>query len=288
MTLTDADRLEIATEIRKRIDAFCVEKYGNDFRWHLGASLIGEECPRYLWYSFRWAFRTKFNGRMLRLFNRGHREEERLITYLRGIGIAVRDLDDDGKQMRMTACEGHFGGSQDGDAQPPAWLEKFREALAPVFLVEFKTQGTGSKFVALCNNGVEKEKPRHFAQMSIYGKARGYRYALYFAVNKNDDSLHVEVVPLDWKLADDMERKAQDIILSPVPPRKLHENPAMFGCKFCDAKQVCHYGEAYEKNCRSCVQAVPNRGGEWFCKLHGDNIPREFVPNGCDSWTPNK
>lgn len=56
-------------------------------RNHLGASLIGRKCRRELWYSFRWATDTKHKGRMLRLFNRGHREEDRFVDWLRQVGV---------------------------------------------------------------------------------------------------------------------------------------------------------------------------------------------------------
>ena len=44
-------------------------------RAHLGASLLGHPCDRYLWLMFRWAVIEKFDGRILRLFQRGQREE---------------------------------------------------------------------------------------------------------------------------------------------------------------------------------------------------------------------
>lgn len=56
-------------------------------RNHLGASLIGRKCRRELWYSFRWATDVKHSGRMVRLFNRGHREEERFVEWLRAVGV---------------------------------------------------------------------------------------------------------------------------------------------------------------------------------------------------------
>lgn len=54
---------------------------GNDgHRGHMGASLIGKECARSIWYDFFWATKSAFGGRMVRLFNRGHLEEGRFIA----------------------------------------------------------------------------------------------------------------------------------------------------------------------------------------------------------------
>ena len=71
-----------------------------DFRDHLGASLIGHSCNRYLWLTFRWAVMPKFEGRMLRLFNTGNREEIRIAEELRGIGVELY-TDEDGKQITV-------------------------------------------------------------------------------------------------------------------------------------------------------------------------------------------
>lgn len=61
------------------------------FRNHLGGSMIGKPCERELWYSFRWSQLPKFDGRMYRLFDRGHKEEFRFVDYLLGIGMEVRE-----------------------------------------------------------------------------------------------------------------------------------------------------------------------------------------------------
>lgn len=58
-------------------------------RRHLGGSLIGRKCSREIWYGFRWASKTLQSGRMLRLFNRGHREEARFVEWLRRIGVEL-------------------------------------------------------------------------------------------------------------------------------------------------------------------------------------------------------
>ena len=53
---------------------------GDGFREHLGASLIGKPCGRALWFDFRWVTPSRFSGRMLRLFETGQREEDRIVA----------------------------------------------------------------------------------------------------------------------------------------------------------------------------------------------------------------
>lgn len=59
-------------------------------RTHLGASVLGEKCARQVWYGWRWAHITQHTGRLLRLFQRGHREEAALVAYFDRAGWAIR------------------------------------------------------------------------------------------------------------------------------------------------------------------------------------------------------
>ena len=81
-----------ATIIKTQIDKYWEDHQEDGRRHHLGGSLIGRECLRELWYSFRWATNTRHSGRILRLFNRGHHEEPRLIEWLQQIGVEVREF----------------------------------------------------------------------------------------------------------------------------------------------------------------------------------------------------
>lgn len=62
-------------------------------RRYLGGSQIGEECNRAIWYSFHWAVKPHVDPRFLRIFDRGHREEERMVGWLRLIGVEVEEYD---------------------------------------------------------------------------------------------------------------------------------------------------------------------------------------------------
>lgn len=285
----------VAKRVLEDIDEYCVRTYDGGHRWHLGASLIGDACKRKLWYLFRWTYREQTDGRKQRLFNRGHREEARFTEWLKGIGAQVwthetpdvyneaGEIVVEGKQYRVSAVMGHFGGSLDGIARLPE-----RYGIDEPVLLEFKTNGTGAGFNKLGEDGMPVAKPQHFAQTSTYGSdpAYGFRYVLYFNINKNDDSLHVELVKLDHRLGQQMREKAEQIIMSQTPPPRLSDNPTFKDCGYCPAKDICHKGAIPEKNCRSCKAARPVENGEWFCDVHNGVIPREFVPQGCPSYVP--
>lgn len=277
------ERRKIVAMIEADVDAFCREHFKDDPRTHLGASVIGDPCQAKAWNSFRWLKQENFDGRMNRLFNRGHLEEPRIIAWLRGIGFDVREFADDGKQFRVNGVNGHFGGSLDAMAKAPD-----RYAIPEPMLCEFKTHNAKS-FAKLQKEGVRISKPVHFAQMCSYGRAYGFHYGLYCAVNKDTDDLYFEIVPLDWNLADDLFRKADRVINSQVQPPKIAQVETYHGCKYCHFTPICHRGELPEKNCRSCVFAVPTEQGRWQCvnddSGHGGEYLEGYrLKTGCDSW----
>ena len=277
----------LAKRILEEIDEYCVRTYDGGHRSHLGASLIGRECKRYLWYVFRWCLHEKTTGRQQRLFNRGHREEARFIEWLEGIGFKVwfenRDEAPNEKgeypQYRISDVMGHFGGSLDGIAILPE-----RYGIEEPVLLEFKTNGTGAGFNKLADDGMPIAKPEHFAQTSTYGKKYNFRYCVYLNINKNDDSLHVEVVKLNHSLGEQMIMKAEQIIMSQTAPARLSDNPTFHKCGYCHMKEVCHKGAVVEVNCRSCAFARPVENAEWFCEVHNGNIPKDFIAKACPSY----
>lgn len=282
MNLTPDDRRNIAKLLAADLEQHTAEKYDDGFRKHLGASQIGDACSRKLWYGFNWVSKATYKssdgldhkGRMLRLFNRGHLEEIRFVEWLRGMGHTVVDTVD-GKQIRISDIHGHFGGSCDGTIEFGG-----QYASLPKMLLEFKTSGDKA-FVKLVADGVKRSKPLHYSQMSTYGKYLNLRYALYMCVNKNTDEIHIEIVELDWNLAEQLTAKAQQIISATEPPPRLNENSAYFECKYCEFAPVCHGQAAYEINCRSCRHSMPDGDKRWYCHQYKQQIPDEFIGQGC-------
>jgi hypothetical protein len=269
----------IAAQIEQDIDDYCLQTMLDGPRKHLGASVIGHNCERFLWFHFRWMKFEKHDARMARLFTRGHLEETRMIEMLRGIGFNVKEVEVDGKQIRVVDLEKHFGGSSDGEAFLPERYNNIKEKV----LLEFKTSNT-KNFTDIYGLGVFKAKPKHFIQASIYGYKLGIHYVLYMCVNKNDDALDIEVLQLDWDLAQAHINKAFVIINSQTPPKRLSDDPSYWECKFCHCHGICHLNQPLDKNCRSCSFAVPEADGQWKCNNWNAIIPAEAIANGCDAW----
>lgn len=285
-------------------DAYRAEHDGH--RSHLGASIIGTECARHAWYNFRWVVKPSFDGRLLRLFNRGHLEEGRLIAALIAIGIDVIQQDANGKQFRVSDSHGHFGGSGDGVALGLPDL-----AMGQAALLEFKTANEksfnklagenwkdyvkhmldpGTPAVQFVGEGVRASKFEHYVQANIYMRKMGLAVCLYMAANKNDDSIYAELIPLDTAIADQFVERADKLVWSENPPKKLNESPGFWKCRFCDHRGVCHKKEKPDKNCRTCAYSIPRADGnaEWYCRLREVTIDKATQLTGCGEYTVKK
>lgn len=270
----------MSKSIKQAVEKATQEALTEPPRRHLGMSILGRKCPREIWYSFRWAYTVQHTGRMLRLFDRGRIEEPRFIRYLELIGATVLDEDPaTGKQWHAEFFGGHLGGSGDGIL---TGLEQFD--LPGRGLGEFKTHNDKS-FKKLESDGVFKSKPEHYVQMQLYMHSFDLKWALYCAVNKNDDDLYFEVIFLDERLAAGYIERARDIILSAHPPDRISNDPTWWECKFCEFREVCHKGQSMRPSCRTCTSSSPTPDGRWACSKFSAIIPMAFEPEGCEQWT---
>jgi len=278
-------------------DAYRAEKE-DGHRAHLGASMLGDECPRKVWYNFRWATKPAFSGRILRLFNRGHLEEGRIIAMLLMIGAEVWQQDANGKQFRISWAEGHAGGSGDGVARRIPDLS----ADLP-FIMEFKTHsekyfieiagkldqwrayvaGTGN----FTGKGVRECKPEHYTQMQLYMRKMGLTVALYVASCKNTDDLYMEIIYLNPEYADQYLQRGEDLVWRESAPKKINTSAGFFKCRFCDDRPVCHLGAAPDINCRTCQFSSPEKGAAWSCSKHKMQLSKEKQLVGCPDWYEN-
>lgn len=254
------------------------------FRTHMGASMIGGNCARAIWYGFHWVTKPNFGGRLLRLFNRGHLEEARFIAMLLSIGAEVYQQDENGNQFRISDAGGHFGGSGDGIVVNIPDLDPGVPALC-----EFKTSAE-KPFNKLVKGGVKEEKFEHYVQMQVYMRKMGIGVALYMVVNKNNDELYAEIVPFDGIIADQFIDRGVNLVFATDAPKKINSSPGWFECKWCDHRPVCHLKAEPQRNCRTCDMSLPKKDGTWICRkdLPSKVLSKEEQYAGCDKWSRSR
>ena len=291
-------------------------------RSHLGASAIGEDCERKVWFDFRWFTNPNFSGRILALFRRGHEEEKFWHEDLNSIeGFKFLSEDSTNKQFSFSRVSGHFGGSIDG----ALYVEKEKQW----YLVEIKTYNK-TRFAQLQKKGVEVSDPKYATQVQMYMGLSNLDRVLFCATCKDSDDKHIEEIKAEKGRFEEGLAKAERIIFSKKAPPKISENPAYFSCKWCPHYAICHLSDSdevkadgfsrgrvegfsvsslgtkkfsiiadrtnIEINCRTCNHSEPihddshNEGeaGKWVC-AHGAGeklITIEDQKTGCDKHTP--
>ena len=244
-----------------------------EFRPYLGASAMGAECSRAIWYGFRCYKKKKIDARLNRLFSRGHREEPIVIADLEAAGVKVT-----GTQAGAKFARGHGGGHCDG------MLEKLPDAPKTKHLLEIKTSND-KRFGILKRQKVRASNFGYYIQMQIYMNLFKLKRSLFISANKNDDSRYYERIKYNHKEATEYMARGEDIIFSPFPPRKISENPEFFRCRWCDFSGICHHNEVPLKNCRTCTHSKPINKGKWKCKKKDKILSFKKQLKGCKQWS---
>jgi len=99
----------------------------------------------------------------------------------------------------------------------------------------------------------------------------GLTRTMFMAVNKNDDSLYMERIKSDGHTADTLLRRADNIVLSERPPIRKYKK-SWYECKWCSARELCHFDGAPTKSCRICTNCDLETKGRWSCSFLADEI----------------
>lgn len=257
----------------------------DEFRTHLGASQIGTDCLREMWYIFRWAVPNVPEPRFIRLFNRGHLEEARLIALLLMIDCEVWRTDSNGKQFRVSYHGGHFGGASDLVVRGlPDWPEVS-------LLGELKTHKDDS-FTDMEGKGLRVSKFKHYSQMQVYINGLNLPGGFYFAVNKDNDHLYAELVEPNTEFFATQKDRAKLVVFANHAPKKINESPGWWMCKMCRQKHICHKipdstgtVPLPARNCRTCLYSKPLETGGWECTFHSRMLSKEDQAAGCEKYT---
>jgi hypothetical protein len=211
-----------------------------EVRRYLGASRLGVSCERALQYEFAQApvdCGREIQGRILRIFERGHVNEECVVGWLRGAGFDLRTHKADGEQFGFSVADGRLQGHIDGVfvAGP--------KGFAYPALWETKCLGAKS-WRDLHKNRLAVSKPVYAAQIAVY---QAYlelfdHPAIFTAVNADTMEIYAELVPFDAALAQRMSDRAVRVITATeageLLPRSFADS-SHFECKFCAWQERC-------------------------------------------------
>ena len=208
-------------------------------RDYLGASRIGEPCARRLCYELIRVpvdAGAEFPGRLLRVFETGHRFEEMTIRWLRLAGFDLRTHKRNGEQFGFSTAEGRFRGHIDGViiAGPEVGLEY------PA-LFEHKALRQAS-WQAIVKKGLKAAKPVYWAQVQVYMAYLTIERTLFAALDKDSQALHFELVRFDPSEAQALSDKAVDILRAVAAGELLPRIATasdFYLCRFCPYAHRC-------------------------------------------------
>ncbi|CAB4132215.1 hypothetical protein UFOVP139_30 [uncultured Caudovirales phage] len=265
-------------ELIPRIYASIKKNLDRDFYLsRIGASSIGEECLRKIWLSWRGYDAPDFDGRLLRLFETGNLQEERIINDLRSAGLGVWSHTDEGKQYSFGDETGHFVVKPDGVVKGVPSAEKTPH------LLEVKTHNANS-FKDLEKKGVAESKPLHYYQIQAGMMYSGVDRGLYVSLCKDNEQYYVQRIKPDEAVQTDIKRKIITLVNAELKPAGISDDASSFGCKFCDMKAVCVGDKQPLVNCRTCENSTPFENGAWVCQMNSATIPLDVQVKGCDSY----
>lgn len=218
-----------------------MEKRGSEEprRKYMGASSVGEECERRLYYQYNGFSREPIEFKGLCAIQDGHRTEELMIERLRLVpGIELYDRDENGNQFGF--MEDGFGGHCDGkicgliqSPRTPHILEikccnvkKFEE------LNKLK-QKFGEK------NALKEWDFTYYVQAQIYMKK--FKMMRHYLVVATPGGRDVTSARTEYNaaIADAMENKARRVMDAKEPPVRISTKKEVFICKFCPYRDEC-------------------------------------------------
>ena len=271
-SLFDADRTLKACD-----DALVAAQFNDKPRPYLGASSIGENCSRKLWYRFR-GLREVFDAATLKRFRDGHITEQTVISQL-CLKFKVSDT-----QWGFSDIEGHFAGHIDGT------IKGIIEAPATEHILEIKATAD-KKFNELKKYKLElgeklalrKWSPTYYAQIVLYMFYKGLKRSFHVVATSGGRDWVSIRTEADNGFAKSLIEKARRIIYANDAPEGISRDPAFFDCRFCGMYETCHKKKLPERNCRTCVHSSPHIQGLWKCEFHKTNLDYNRQLVGCEN-----
>jgi hypothetical protein len=254
-------------------------------RPYLGMSIIGKECERELWLTFRWVGREVSDAVTLKRFEDGHRGEDLQAERLRLVpGLELHTHDPNtGGQFAVEDCGGHVKGHMDGAVlgiiQAPktwhCWEHKQVGEKKQTELLRFKTK-LGEKDALFAWNPVYYWQGQGY--MGYTGMTRHYLTAA------SPGGRHTVSVRTDYDEAAflRLRAKARRVVFGARPPMGISADPTFYKCKWCAFHAHCHEAKWPDAaNCRTCLHATPEEDGTWSCARFAKTLSVDEQRQGC-------
>lgn len=208
-------------------------------RHYLGASSIGEECSRKLWYRYN-GHKEKFDAKTLRRFADGHRTEDVILGWIGNCqGIEIYTRGDGEEQIGFKLYSGRFAGHYDGVGRgfpqaPKTWHIVEVKCVNEKAFEELKKLKSQNEKTA-----IELWKPEYYSQVQIYMHMEGLTRSIHIVATPGARDLISVRTDYNKAHAETMLAKAKRIIDSKQPLERIG-GPTFYKCKMCSFRDICH------------------------------------------------
>lgn len=204
------------------------ENEKSEKRSYMGASGLGVECARQLWYSFHTP-KKEFNALTLRKFAVGHALEPVVVEWLKKAGFTLYTVDSKGEQFGFE--DGVIGGHCDGVIKGIPFNEE------EPYLLEVKT-ANNFYWKEFNKSGIDGNE-RYKGQVHIYMNKFKLKKCLFVVVNKDTQELYFEIVEYDEFEALRLLSRGHSLAVETEPPARHYESKSYFKCKYCSYYKEC-------------------------------------------------
>ena len=200
-------------------------------RNYIGASSIGSECLRKVWYEYRGVEGAPVSNKLQRTFNVGKRLET----------LVTDALIDSGLELILPADVNHFLKYFDED------LPYFQGHCDAIWkdeeaVIEVKT-ARDSSFKIFINKGLEKWSQSYYSQVQAYMGMSGMKTGYVICLNKDTSELHDEQVEFNQDYYDCLKARAVLVHDTEEPLNRVNSSPFYIACRSCKFRDVCHGGK---------------------------------------------
>jgi hypothetical protein len=230
------------------IDA-ALEKETDTPRAYIGASAVGDECARRVQLDVWGAFHPKkpqpksrpIDGKLRRIFTRGHRLETNMAEWLRLAGFDLVTLNDDGYPFGFITGQGQIRGHVDGKIR--AAPQPFAAPL-PCIWENKVVNAKGWRSVS--KDGVLKAYPKYDAQAQLYMAYLDAKATLFTFLNADTCEIYAELVGFDAQRAQAASDRAVHILTATRAGDLLPKAAGsgdVYPCAFCRWRGECWSSE---------------------------------------------
>jgi hypothetical protein len=194
-------------------------------RDYIGASSIGSECLRQIWYQFKGYSPDSVPSQVRRTWDIGKNLESLVIKWLNDAGVLVEESQQKYSSSAAPFFQGHFDGL--------VTLGKTKSIL------EIKT-AKNTSFNLFKKNGVMSWNNQYYSQIQSYMGMSGINSAYILVLNKDNSELCDELVKFNGSHYEALENKALLISSAVIMPPRINGSPLFFKCKMCGFNKECH------------------------------------------------